>query len=83
MEVVQGGHGEETTQCLKQEGVVAARLEAPEVRACEGVDAASHAVGLVLGEALLDSRDDIFLVGHGLDVHVTVQRVEEGEVAGV
>ena len=59
--------------------VVAARLEAPEVGAGEGADAISHAVGLVLGEALLDSRDDIISVRHGLDAHVAVQRVEEGK----
>ena len=51
-------------------GVTAVRLEAPAVGAGEGADAPGHAVGLVLGEALLDSRDDIFPGGHGLDAHV-------------
>ena len=61
-------------------GVTAVRLEAPAVGVGEGADAPGHAVGLVLGEALLDSRDDIFPGGHGLDAHVAVQRVEEGKV---
>ena len=61
----------------------AARLEAPAVGAGKEADAPGHAVGLVLGEALLDSRDDISPAGHGHDADVAVQRVEEGDVAVV